>query len=614
MAESGPERLVLSGLLPESFQAVVALLVVAWAIYSFLREKLSPDLTSLLATLALLITGILTPGEAFAGFSHPASISVAAVLVLSAGLEKTGVISSVARLLIVPLAKSELLLTAVLMIVVGVLSAFINNTAAVAVFIPVVLEVCRRTGAAPGRVLMPMAHAATLAGICTLVGTSTNLAAHEFARGQGLQGYSMFELGKVGLPMFLLGAIYILAIGRIFLPRQPAEDTALPDRTGPYTAALVVTEKSPWIGQEVRADRLERDFEVTLLALVRGGESLDLDRPARYEARDRLRIRGPIKQLLALAQINGVELHRPSRMAESAETAGDEGRARAAMIEAVVLPGSSLIGRTVQESRFADRHGTAVLAIHRPGVDVYEPIAKTPIHAGDVLVLEGPASSIAELAGVPGFLMIGAPPRPGVRPEKVGIAVATLAGVIVVATLGLVPIVTAATAGCAVLILSGCLLPREAYRSIDWSIIFVLAGALAMGTALEKTGLTASMASLLSRLSDAAGPTVLLAAFFIVAVVVSELISNGGTVLLLGPVAVATAAEVGINPMSLMAAVTFGASAAFAMPIGYQTSLMIYGPGGYRFRDYVLMGIPLDLLMGVLAIWLIPIYWPLVGP
>ena len=187
-------------MLPESFQAIAALVILAGAIYSFVREKLPPDLTSLLAIVALLITGILTPGEAFAGFSHPASISVAAVLVLSAGLEKTGVISSLARLLIVPLGKSELRITAVLMMVVGMLSAFINNTAAVAVFIPVVLEVCRRTGAAPGRVLMPMAHAATLAGICTLVGTSTNLAAHEFARGrfEELRGPACRGPGSIG--------------------------------------------------------------------------------------------------------------------------------------------------------------------------------------------------------------------------------------------------------------------------------------------------------------------------------------------------------------------------------------------------------------------------------
>lgn len=209
-----------------------------------------------------------------------------------------------------------------------------------------------------------------------------------------------------------------------------------------------------------------------------------------------------------------------------------------------------------------------------------------------MLVVEGPPESLAELSRMPGFLLIGTPPHPGERPRKILTAVATLTGVVVVASLGIVPVVTAATAGCAVLMLTGCLRPREAYQAIDWSIIFVLAGALALGTSLQKTGITADLAFAIAGLGGAGepvGPMIVLALFFVVAVVVSELISNSGTVLILGPVA-------------------------FAMPIGYQTSLMIYGPGGYRFRDYLKMGIPLDVLMGLLALWLIPVYWPLTPP
>jgi di/tricarboxylate transporter len=284
------------------------------------------------------------------------------------------------------------------------------------------------------------------------------------------------------------------------------------------------------------------------------------------------------------------------------------------MTEVVVLPGSPLIGRTVREARFAEHHDAVVLALHRPGADVYDPVARTPIHAGDVLVVEGPSDSLAELARTPGFLLIGTPPHPGERPGKLLTAILTLVGVVAVASFGLAPIVTAATAGCAVLMLTGCLRPREAYQAIDWSIIFVLAGALALGTSLEKTGITAALASGLATVGWAGGPMLVLGLFFVTAVVVSEMISNSGTVLLLAPVAAATAGALGIDPMALIAAVTFGASAAFAMPIGYQTSLMIYGPGGYRFRDYLRMGVPLDILMAILALWLIPRYWPLTPP
>jgi di/tricarboxylate transporter len=255
-----------------------------------------------------------------------------------------------------------------------------------------------------------------------------------------------------------------------------------------------------------------------------------------------------------------------------------------------------------------------VLALHRPGGLLAERPEDTPIRAGDVLVVEGTARAVQSLTEHPGFVLAGVPERPEPRAGKIGIALFTLAGVVLVAALGILPIVTAATAGCAVLMLTGCLKPSEAYRAIDLNIIFLLAGALALGTAIEKTGLARLAAEGLMVLSSWAGPGALLAGFFLAAMLLSELMSNSSTVLLLGPVAVSAAQDLGVNPMAFMAALAFGSSAAFAMPIGYQTSLMIYGPGGYRFGDYLKMGIPLDLILAALALWLIPMHWPLALP
>jgi di/tricarboxylate transporter len=628
---------------PESLQAPLALLILAGAIYSFVRETLPPDLTALLAILALLLTGILDPIEAFSGFSHPATVSVAAVLVLSAGLDRTGALTFLARRVLAPLGRSELLLTGVLMAAIATLSAFVNNTAAVAVFIPAVLEVCRRTGASPGRILMPMSHAATFGGMCTLIGTSTNLAAHEYARSKGLAGFSMFELGQVGLPMLVAGFAYILLVGRWFLPHRPLDEAAFPQRTGPYLAELVVTPNSPWIGREANGARLRRDFDLELVELIRDGRSLGPGTPGdrasgdapvalRYAQGDRVVVRGPLDRLLALSAGTGMELHRPGDRAPSAARAAPPGeggaaaplagrdaaapgepQARLPLTEVVVLPGSPLIGRTLPDVRFAERFDAIVLAIHRPGEEAEEPPATTRLHAGDVLVVEGEPGALKALAETRGFLLVGSPSHPEHRsPRHLAIAVATLAGVVLAAALGWAPIVTAATGGCAALMLTGCLRPRDAYRAIDWSIVFLLAGALALGLALEKTGVTGGLASLLARLAGVAGPHALVAGFFVAAMLVSELISNSGTVLLLAPVAVSAAGTMGLDPMPLLAAVTFGASAAFAMPIGYQTNLMIFRPGGYRFRDYLVMGVPLDLLLAGMALWLIPAYWPLV--
>ena len=608
-----------------TLKVVVTLLILVAAMYGFVSERLAPDVTALLALLALLLTGVLTPYEAFSGFSHPATISVAAVLVLSAGVERTGALTYIARRLLTPLGNSELALTVVIMVIVSSISAFVNNTAAVAVFIPVVIEVCRRTGASPSRVLMPMSHAATFGGMCTLIGTSTNLVAHEFARSYGLRGFSMFELGKVGFPMLIAGFAYMLFVGRKFLPRTQPGDVLAMQLSESYLAELIIDPDSPWTGKEVNAEHFERDFDVDLIGVLRAGQALPLgDASIVFAPYDSLLIRGPLEHVLKLTSQNGLDLHRPKvfsgerepeeqdaeepRVEKSAEKIEED--ARPQLAEVVVLTTSGLVGRTLKAVRFAERFDAVVLGLRRRG-EVNERPSITQLHAGDMLLVEGRRDALQALAETRGFLVVGTPARPEERPGKLVITIVTLIAVVLVVSLGFLPIVTAATAGCAVLMLTGCLRPSEAYRAIDLSLVFILAGSLALGAALNKTGITTLLADWLAGISATTGPYVILAGFFVLAVVVSELMSNSGTVALLGPITISVAAKMGINPMSLLAAITFGASAAFAMPIGYQTSLMIYGPGGYRFKDFIRMGIPLDLILALLALLLIPYFWPL---
>lgn len=613
-----------------TIKAVVTLLILAATMYGFVSERLAPDVTALLALLALLLTGVLTPYEAFSGFSHPATISVAAVLVLSAGVERTGALTYIARRLLTPIGNSELTLTVVIMVMISSLSAFVNNTAAVAVFIPVVIEVCRRTAASPSRVLMPMSHAATFGGMCTLIGTSTNLVAHEFARSHGLRGFSMFELGKVGLPMLMAGFAYMLFVGRRFLPRTQPGDVLAMQLGERYLAELIVDPDGSWIGKEVNAANLERDFDVGLIAVLRAGQALPIGDPnLLFAPYDSLLVRGPLEHVLKLTAQNGLELHRPhiftgegksgaddeKKEASESDENGDNNEqkqsdARPELAEVVVLTTSGLVGRTLKAARFAEKYDAIVLGLRRRG-EVNERPSITPLLPGDMLLVEGKRDALQALAETRGFLVVGTPTHPEQRPGKLVITIATLMAVVLVVSLGFLPIVTAATAGCAVLMLTGCLRPSEAYRAIDLSLVFILAGSLALGAALNKTGITTVLADWLAGVSATTGPYLVLAGFFVLAVVVSELMSNSGTVALLGPITISVAAKMGINPMSLLAAITFGASAAFAMPIGYQTSLMIYGPGGYRFRDFILMGIPLDLILAALALLLIPYFWPL---
>lgn len=617
---------------PEAVKAVLTLLILAGAIYGFVSEKVSPDVTALLALLALLIAGILTPTEAFSGFSHPATVSVAAILVLSAAIEHTGAPAFVARRVLAPFVRSELLFTGVLMVVVGIISAFINNTAAVAVFIPIVLDACRRHRLSPGRVLMPMSHAATFGGMCTLIGTSTNVVSHEFARQQGLPGFGMFELGKVGLPMMIVGGLYALFVGRRFLPGRKDEEPEKEEAT--YVAELIAKPDSGYLGKAVAAEEIQRDYDVEVIALVRDEQVKNLeDEPFQVlQPGDALLMRGQLPELLKLAKRQNLEIKTPKRFRENplveaesetatvkaSEKGNDEqnqpseapDQVTPELAEVVVLTPSGLVGSTLRSARFAERYDAAVLALRRRG-RMNERPSRVPLHAGDMLVVQASRKALAVLDDSPGFLVVGRVSVPEERPRRLLITLGTLAAVIGVVSFGLLPIVTAATAGCAVLMLTGYLKPREAYRAIDLSLVFLLAGSLALGAALEKTGLTEKLAFGLASLTGVTGPFVVMAAFFLVAVILSELMSNSGTVALLGPVAISSAVQMGINPMALLAAVTFGSSAAFAMPIGYQTSLMIYGPGGYSFKDFVRMGIPLDIILAVLALLLIPYYWPL---
>jgi di/tricarboxylate transporter len=609
-----------------TLKAVVTLIILATAMYGYVSERLAPDVTSLLALLALLLTGVLTPYEAFSGFSHPATISVAAVLVLSAGVERTGALTYIARRLLTPIGNSELVLTIVIMVIISALSAFVNNTAAVAVFIPVLIEVCRRTQASPSRVLMPMSHAATFGGMCTLIGTSTNLVAHEFALSHGLRGFSMFELGKVGLPMLLAGYGYMLFIGRRFLPRSQSGDVLAMQFGTRYLAELIIKPNSAWVGKEVKAEHFERDFDVDLIGVLRGGQAIPVDAPELvFAAHDSVLVRGPLEHVLSLTTQDGLELHRPKSFRpetnqtsppESEEAVADESEeseksdGSTHLAEVVVLTTSGLVGRTLKAVRFAETYDAVVLGLRRRG-EINERPSITPLLPGDMLLVEGKADALQALAEARGFLVVGTPARPEQRPGKLVITISTLIAVVIVVSLGFLPIVTAATAGCAVLMLTGCLRPIEAYRAIDLSLVFILAGSLALGAALDKTGVTTVLATWLATLSETTGPFVVMAGFFLLAVMISELMSNSGTVALLGPITISVAATMGINPMSLLAAITFGSSAAFAMPIGYQTSLMIYGPGGYRFKDFIRMGIPLDVILAILALLLIPYFWPL---
>ncbi len=651
----------------------IVLATLIGAIYAFVREKFSPDVTALLVLLVLVISGVLTPAEGFGGFSHPATISVAAVLVLSASLERTGVFAILARRVLAHLGRSETLFCAVLMLAVGTISAFINNTAAVAVFLPIVLETCKRTGARPGRLLLPLSYASMFGGMCTLIGTSTNIVVHEYARSVGLPGFTMFELARIGLPLSLLGFVYLLVVGRWLLPRG-GNGAAATGHYGldEYVVDVYIEPVSSWVGTRLDPVRFQRDHDLELLGIWRADAPLRRTAPfPKLVAGDRLRVHGHLRQVMALGRRPGLRLAQSEAGAPEATapalapaaTAGslagaDTGAAPDAcgragggsdapsvvhhasseatatsvmevpttttaaapgaanddvLAEVVLLPANPAVGHALETVRLRGLYGATILGMRRAGRAPGALPAGEILRAGDALLLQLPQARLQALAHHPTVLVTSATPKPEAQTGRLIVSLVTLVAVVFVAAVGLLPIVTAASAGCLLLMTTGAIKPRQAYESINWQIIFMLAGVLALGTAIEKTGIASIFSLGLSRVGEGFDPRVALSLVYLLAAVMTEFMSNSATAALLVPVALATATQLGCNPQPFLVAVTIAASASFAIPVGYQTYLMVFGPGGYRFGHFVRVGLPLDILFWLGATFLIPLLWPLTG-
>lgn len=591
----------------------IVLVTMAGAIYAFAREKFSPDVTALLILLVLVITGVLTPAEGFSGFSHPATISVAAVLVLSASLERAGAFDLLARRVLSHIGHSELLFSIVLMVTVGALSAFINNTAAVAIFLPIALETCRRTGARPGRLLLPMSFAAMFGGLSTLIGTSTNIVVHEYARSEGLAGFSMFEFARLGLPLFGLGLVYLSLVGRWLLPHgatpEADEESYGASR---YAVDVFIDNDSSWIGKQIDPAGFHRDTDLDLVGIWRAHAALRRTAPwPKLMAGDRLRVHGSVKQVMALLERDGLRVAEHTPAAHHAlSTTDPAGESSDILAEVVLMPSSPAVGHALETARFRGVYAASILGMRRAGRRSAALPAGEVLHAGDALLLQMTPSQLAALREDPAVLVMGATPKPESRSGRMAISVAILAGVVLTAAIGLLPIVTAASAGCILLMMTGTLRPREAYDSINWQVIFMLAGVLALGTAMQKTGIAPVLAQGLTWLSQATGPGVAVSALFVLAAVLTQFMSNNASAALLVPVALDTAVLLGVRPEPFLVAVTFAASTAFATPVGYQTNLMVFGPGGYRFSDFARVGLPLSLLFWVVASFAIPYFWP----
>ena len=576
------------------------------AVVLFVTEKFSTDIVAILVMIVLLVFRVLTPAEGLAGFANTATVTVGAMFVLSAGMFRSGAVNFVGKALGRLARHSSRLMLFVLMVGVGVLSSFLNNTAAVAILIPVVIVVARRAKTSPSKLLMPLSFASMFGGMCTVLGTSTNILASSIAEQAGLGAFGMFEFTKLGVIFFAVGVAYMMTLGRRLVPDHRGQgDLTTSFGLGDYLTDLVLQTESKSVGHSLASAPLVKELNIDVLQILRGEDTLRPTPETILREGDVLRIQGDLRTINELKGRAGVTFGMSMKWRDEHLHSTDT-----RLVEAVVGPSSPLAGKSLAESRLRANYGASVLAIRQHGTLRHGRFENITLMPGDALLIDVPNDQIEHLTQQRVFLVVSRAGIPRFDWRKASKAVAIVVAVVVVAATGLLPIVAAAATGALMMVLSGCVSTEEAYGAIEWNVLFLLAGMLSLGAAMEKTGASTMLANGMIDSVGEFGPLALLAAFFGATMLLTEVMSNNATVALLMPIAITTAQAIDVDPRAFMFAVVFAASSSFMTPVGYQTNTMIYGPGQYRFKDFARVGAPLNLIFWALGTLLIPWFWP----
>lgn len=592
-----------------TFEIALSFLLLIGALVVFTLDRFPIDLVALTIMVVILLLGPILnikPEEAISGFSNPATLTVLAMFILSAGIERTGIVNMLAHRMMHFSGGSEARQLLAVILVVGIISAFINNTAAVAILMPVVVTMARAHKNSPSKLLMPLSYFSQLAGVMTLIGTSTNVVASAMLAQAGYHAYGMFEFTPIGILVFITGSLYFLTVGRHLLPERRTE----PEITQTYHLVEFLSEvrvrrNSPLVGKNLAQNQMRERYDIHVFEIFRNGQKLA--HPLMQHALqpdDLLFIKSNREQLLKIQEAAGLEPVSSDPVSDMPTlTSG-----KFDFLEAVIGPNSELIGQRLESCNFHYRYGCTVIAIQKHGETIQQRLGDVQLDLGDALLLRGFTRALQQVRHTAGLIVTEELKIEEFRTEKAPLALAIVAVVVLLAALDF-SILTVALTGSVLMVFSGCLKMNELHDAIRLDVLFLLAGVIPLGLALERSGASALVADLAAQAAVFLPPLLVLTFFYMVAMILTELISNNATVIVLAPVGIVTAVTLGMDPRAFVLTIMFAASTSFSTPVGYQTNTMIYGPGGYKFLDFLRVGGPLNLTLAVVTPVFIYLLW-----
>ena len=595
-----------------TFEIAFVIIVVLFAFVLFVTEAFSLDVTALLVLSVLFIGGFLTPEEAISGFSNPAVITIALLFVLSHALQKTRVLEYLIVRINKLISKSRILGLGVYLLTIGFTSALIYNTAIVAIMMPVTIRMAHKYHLSPSKLLIPLSYAAILGGTLTLVGTSTNLLVNSIYLQQGAnEPLGMFEFTKFGMIKLTIGLFYILLVAPKLLPSRTVTTSLTQSyHLGGYLTEMKISADSPLIGKTCIERGINQNYDILVLDIQRQGRLISTNvRNTALENDDILFVKGSVESFLQMKEVEKVTLLTDEKLTQKELEQEDN-----ILIECMITDKSDLVGQSLMRSNFRQRFGAFILAIRRDGDILRKKIAHVILQAYDTLLIYGPQKKLNKLTERGEFVVLGEVKASLKKVRFWWLSIFVILSAVFLAAVGVFPILKGVLIGVVILMVFKVITPNEAYQSIHWQVIVLIAALIPLGTVIQSTGtaewIGTSITNIVNLGSVEWRPYLLLGLVYLITMILTEVSSNAATAIIMTPIVVAVTTQMNFDPRPFIFSVCFAASASFITPVGYQTNLMVYGPGGYKFSDFIKVGLPLALTLWVMAVIFIPIIWP----